>query len=334
MEKHRYGQVFVSWSGNQSRGIASALSSFLRKFNIPTFFSERDIRYGQKWYDALSKEMQAASICIICITENSIESPWVMFEAGSISNSIIGLRVIPYITGEKMIKHIGSLPVGVFQAAESTKSGTRRLLFELCSEYLESNSDENENLLHQMFESRWPKLRNMINAVRQDIEEEKMKWYCFGNACEELFAGDKVKEFNPHLVLGVNHGGAVVGGMLFTRRIDLICFDILTIHPKWQTESDEDQIQRISQLILRMPIRPKDELRILLVDDSFKTGRSMQEAKRLSVLAAEAAKVSSYIIKTAVITYSPPSPQLESPTLQKPDIYMLQNFKELPYGWV
>ena len=161
-----------------------------------------------------------------------------------------------------------------------------------------------------------------------------MKWYCFGNACEELFAGDKVKEYNPHIVLGVNHGGAVVGGMFFTRRIEMVSFDILTIHPKWQTESDEDQVYRISQLILRMPIRPRDELRILLVDDSFKTGRSMQEAKRLLVLAAEAAKVSSYTIKTAVITYSPPSPQLESSIQSRPDIYVLQNFRELPYGWV
>lgn len=324
----------MSWSGNQSKVIASALSSFLRMFDIPTFFSEKDIRYGQKWYDTLTKEMQSASICIICVAENSIESPWVMFEAGSISNSSIGLQVIPYITGSNMIKRIGSLPVGVFQAAESTKSGTRRLLFELCSEYLGIISNDNINKLHQKFESRWPKLQKTIKGVRRCIEEEKMKWYCFGNACEELFAGDKVKEYNPHIVLGVNHGGAVVGGMFFTRRIEMVSFDILTIHPKWQTESDEDQVQRISHLISRMPIRPRDELRILLVDDSYKTGRSMQEAKRISVLAAEAAKVSSYTIKTAVITYSPPSPQLESPIQSKPDIYVLQNFRELPYGWV
>lgn len=333
MSRVEPGQVFISWSGNHSRGIASALSTFLRRFHIPTFFSDTDIRFGTRWYDELSEEMQTSSSCIICITENSLESPWVMFEAGSISNSSKRLRVVPYVTGTSISKRIKDLPIGAFQATQSTKIATRRLMQDLCAQYSDNSFKGEPHDINAIFEMNWPELRKAIAGVKKSIEEQRMKWFCFGNACEELFAGDAIKEFSPHVVLGVNHGGAVVGGMFFTNRLDMISFDILSIHPKWQTESDNDQVQRISNLLRRMPVRPRDALKILLVDDSFKTGRSMAVAKNLTASAASAADIGPYIIKTAVITYSPGTSLNNSTHLSAPDYYVLQNFRELPYGW-
>ena len=80
--------VFISWSGNNSKEIAGALKNFLETKVFATekircFVSNQDIASGADWRNRIHSEIKSCKIGIICITKENVKAPWIYYEAGA-----------------------------------------------------------------------------------------------------------------------------------------------------------------------------------------------------------------------------------------------------------
>jgi hypothetical protein len=80
--------VFLSWSGPNSKEIARALKNMFEtkvfaNEKIRCFVSDEDIASGSDWWNKIKRELKSCKIGIICITKENMSAPWIYFEAGT-----------------------------------------------------------------------------------------------------------------------------------------------------------------------------------------------------------------------------------------------------------
>src|SRR5579862_4475354 len=92
-------RVFISWSGETSRRVAEAVHAWLPNALqfVEPYFTPSDIDKGAAWQAEISKELKQSRVCIIVLTRDNLDSPWIMFEAGAISTTIEKSRVCPLL---------------------------------------------------------------------------------------------------------------------------------------------------------------------------------------------------------------------------------------------
>lgn len=161
-------QIFLSWSGLQSRGVAECLRDLLPDLlhNVTIWMSEHDITAGMRWSTELSERLSKSDVGIACITPSNQHSPWLMFEAGAISKSLSEGRLIPYLFGisPEQIDY----PLAQFQMRESDRAGTFRLAMEINS-YTDNPIDEIRFL--RLFDRWWPDFSDALERYQKKIEE-------------------------------------------------------------------------------------------------------------------------------------------------------------------
>jgi CheY-like chemotaxis protein len=74
--------VFISYA-SKDRHIALELHDNLCKDNIDVFMSEKTIAAGDAWTERVRTALIASRLIVIVLTPNSLESQWVMAEAGA-----------------------------------------------------------------------------------------------------------------------------------------------------------------------------------------------------------------------------------------------------------
>lgn len=81
-------KIFISWSGEKSREIASYLKEWLGQIiqSVDPWISI-DIDKGKRWNEEISNNLEESRVGIFCITDENIQAPWIMFEAGAISKT-------------------------------------------------------------------------------------------------------------------------------------------------------------------------------------------------------------------------------------------------------
>ena len=92
-------KVFISWSGEASRGLAQVLSDWMPNVlqSADPFMSDTDIAKGDPWSTKLTGELEATHFGVVCLTPDNKDAPWLHFEAGALSKiSAIG-RVAPLL---------------------------------------------------------------------------------------------------------------------------------------------------------------------------------------------------------------------------------------------
>jgi predicted nucleotide-binding protein/hypoxanthine phosphoribosyltransferase len=140
--------------------------------------------------------------------------------------------------------------------------------------------------------------------------EAEMSWDLFLEAIRQI-SGDVMKRgihfptdpgFRPHIVVGVNMGGFVVGGLLFY--LNRSRWHLSTLWTKSESpyrklsERQTDFKEELRAVVARVREETNERPRILLVDDSDKSGESMSQAVTLiRSIVADAA------IKRAAIVY-------------------------------
>jgi hypothetical protein len=161
-------QIFLSWSGLQSKGVAECLRDLLPDLlhNVTIWMSEHDITAGMRWSTELSERLSNSDVGIACVTPSNQHSPWLMFEAGAISKSLSEGRLIPYLFGisPEQIDY----PLAQFQMRESDREGTFRLVMEINS-YTDNPIDEVRFL--RLFDRWWPDFSDALERLSKQIEE-------------------------------------------------------------------------------------------------------------------------------------------------------------------
>jgi len=83
-------KVFITFSGERSRSVASALHRWIPRVlqSVAPWLSEEDIQKGKRWRPEVAKALSETHFGILCLTPDNLLSPWIHFEAGALAKSI------------------------------------------------------------------------------------------------------------------------------------------------------------------------------------------------------------------------------------------------------
>lgn len=164
-------KVFVSWSGDRSRTIATAIADWLPKVfqGLEVFVSDESIHAGASWGSVLTKALDECRFGVICLTPENLGSLWLMFEAGALSKALgEESRVVPYLF-QLEATDVGP-PLSSFQGVPADTKGTFKLIRSLNDAL--GNPLKSEAVERETFDAWWPQLEKRLAAVPGEASKE------------------------------------------------------------------------------------------------------------------------------------------------------------------
>ena len=153
--------VFISWSGELSKLLAEAIREWLPTMlqDVEPYFTPADIEKGAKWDNEISKHLEQSKFCIIALTRESLNSNWIMFEAG-ISRSVEKPRICTILFGIEATDLPG--PLASFQGTKFTREDIYKLV-----QTINSNLEKPipQNALDKTFDKMWPDLEQIVRKI-------------------------------------------------------------------------------------------------------------------------------------------------------------------------
>lgn len=163
-------RVFLSWSGERSRTVATALKDWLPlvlHYTRP-WLSDTDIHAGERWAQLVARELSESSFGILCLTPENLDSAWMLFEAGALAKSLETSRVVPVLLDLDLSDLAG--PLAQFQAKKLTKDGIRAVVDSVQASTVEGVPSDR---LGSLFEPLWPVLENQLAAIEPSPDEAR-----------------------------------------------------------------------------------------------------------------------------------------------------------------
>jgi hypothetical protein len=90
----------------------------------------------------------------MCLTQQNVSAPWLLFEAGALSKAVGFGRVLPYLIDLRPTDLTG--PLSQFQAARANRAGTLRIYKEI-----EAACGSTHNY-RELFEREWPRMARAL----------------------------------------------------------------------------------------------------------------------------------------------------------------------------
>jgi hypothetical protein len=158
-------KVFISWSGDNSKKIASLLHGWIPTVlqNVKPYMSAESIEKGQRWSIDIADQLQETNYGIICVTPDNINAPWVLFESGALSKSVVNSRVTPIIFGLNP-SDLSNSPLLQFQLSQFNKSEINKVL-ESINESAADPEKITRDLLVRTFERAWPEIESDVSKI-------------------------------------------------------------------------------------------------------------------------------------------------------------------------
>lgn len=155
-------KVFISWSGTRSNVLADALRDWipLVLHYVEPWLSQTDIEAGQRWAERVAKELETSNFGIVCVTQDNVASPWVLFEAGALAKSLQESRVIPFLLDLEFRDITG--PLAQFQAKKVDRTGVFEVIQSL--NQLAPHAVP-EDRVKQLFDALWPELEKKVASI-------------------------------------------------------------------------------------------------------------------------------------------------------------------------
>ena len=162
-------EVFISWSGDRSGKVAEALRDWLPNViqSVTPLMSASDIDKGSRWSNELAIHLDDAQFGLICLTQENLGAPWLLFEAGALSKSIENSRVVPYLYRVTQAQIEG--PLAQFQTALATRDSTLDVIKSINGASGENGLEATR--LEKAFETWWPNLENTLNSIPEPAGE-------------------------------------------------------------------------------------------------------------------------------------------------------------------
>jgi len=166
-------KVFICWSGELSRKLAEALRNWLPSAlqYVKPYFSPDDTEKGTRWNSEISQELETSAVGIICLTQENIEKPWILFESGALSKSLDHSRVCTLLFDLDASDMKG--PLICFQATKFTREDFKRLLNTINNASGESRLES--TVLDQVFAKWWPDLEKQIAEILGGHEKSRVR---------------------------------------------------------------------------------------------------------------------------------------------------------------
>jgi hypothetical protein len=194
-------KIFISWSGKRSKALALSLKDWLPlilQYSIP-WVSEKDISAGDRWAQAIAGELESSNFGILCITPENLNSPWILFEAGALSKSMLDSKVIPLLFGLELSDLSG--PLSQFQALKVDQQGMLNVAKAINSVAENKAADLT---VDQLVPALWPQLQQKLDAIPdKEVSEKHMRPPT--EILEDLVSqvrglGARMREFDPEMM--------------------------------------------------------------------------------------------------------------------------------------
>lgn len=156
-------KVFISWSGDLSKKLAEEVRLWLPgvlQFVKP-YFTPNDIEKGTRWATEIANELESSNAGIICLTNDNINKPWILFEAGALSKNFGKANVCTILFNLDNADLTG--PLTSFQATRFDKTDFKKLLTTINNTGGDSKLES--AVLNDVFEMWWPKLETKVNEI-------------------------------------------------------------------------------------------------------------------------------------------------------------------------
>ncbi len=165
-------KIFISWSGEQSRRVASKLREWLPLVlqGSDPWLSSDDIRKGARWQPEMTEALQNPAAGILCLTRENLTAPWLLFEAGAISKAVTGTTLVCTYLIDVDSADVG-LPLGMFQSTAATRTDTFKLIQNLNDAALKMPAER----LAKLFDNFWPELEQTIAEARRLSTSSKVR---------------------------------------------------------------------------------------------------------------------------------------------------------------
>ncbi|MGX7875103.1 hypothetical protein ACVDG5_022390 [Mesorhizobium sp. ORM6] len=165
-------KIFASWSGQQSKQVAEALKNWFPSVlqTVDVFMSAQDIQSGERGLNTIAENLSQRGYGILVLTKTNFNAPWVLFEAGALSNTMPG-RVAPLMCDMGELDLVKS-PLNQFQHNKFDKEGVLKLVKDV------NNASEtviDEGRLQATFEKWWPDLESKYREIPGDSTKTASK---------------------------------------------------------------------------------------------------------------------------------------------------------------
>lgn len=156
-------KIFISWSGEHSKVIATNVYEFLKE-NIQAtdpWISTDDIGKGQNWMNDLMLGLESSHMGIFCLTDSNLNSKWMLFEAGLVA--AVSKRKINTILYNIKPENI-SPPLSLFNHTTFEKEDFRKLLLQI--NQLSKEFSENkltDKTLDKIIDKNWDDFEKKIS---------------------------------------------------------------------------------------------------------------------------------------------------------------------------
>ncbi len=159
-------RVFLSWSGERSRLVATALRKWLPMVlnNVSPFVSS-DINAGTRWLIEIATELESTDFGIICVTAENQRMPWLNFEASALAKAVNTSRVIPLAINLRPAEIQN--PLGQFQSQEINLEGITEIVSSLNSALPHPLPP---SLIERITTKWWPDLKKDIDEIDQKLD--------------------------------------------------------------------------------------------------------------------------------------------------------------------
>ncbi len=186
--------VFISHDTRDAE-IAEEFSTLLKRVSAGVLKSFRSsdkkgnqgIEYGVEWYPEIIKNIQNASDVVCLLTPNSVDRPWILFEAGmakgKLNTPILGISL------GISLKNASTGPFAQFQNCSDDEDSLCKLVFQLVDRIPNSEPDNETIMFHvRKFKS---KIDEIFKKRNENPESDEVVVYD-DNSYVKLFEEIKV----------------------------------------------------------------------------------------------------------------------------------------------
>jgi hypothetical protein len=164
-------KVFLSWSGNRSKEVASLLSEWLCCViqAIRPWISTRDLDRGSLWFGEINDQLKDTTVGIICLTQENKTRPWILFEAGALAKGLSTSRVCTFLIDLETRDIVD--PLAQFNHTFPTRESILGLVKTL-NNALGSNGLD-IRILDQVFDTYWPHFESKFSDILEQTKSSE-----------------------------------------------------------------------------------------------------------------------------------------------------------------
>ncbi|HHQ4768846.1 toll/interleukin-1 receptor domain-containing protein [Aeromonas veronii bv. sobria] len=159
-------KVFLSWSGERSRLVATLLDEWLRCVlqAIRPWISTKDIDRGSLWFSEIQDQLQDVTTGIICLTQENKEKPWILFEAGALAKGLSNSRVCTLLID--LEPHDIRDPLAQFNHTKPDQDGIYALVHTLNNRLGDNRLDP--AILTKVLDTYWAQFEERFHSIIAD----------------------------------------------------------------------------------------------------------------------------------------------------------------------